>query len=133
MVEDAGAGAADAGARDAGVAGAAGGSELAAVLQALADPTRLRVVEALSLSPQRAGDLAAAAGVPAPTMSKHLRVLLAAGIVTDERGTRDARVRVFRLRRESVVAVRAWLDQVQAHWDEQLRAFKAHVEREGGR
>lgn len=111
----------------------AGGSELAAVLQALADPARLQVVEALSRSPQRAGDLAAAAGVPAPTMSKHLRVLLAAGIVTDERGARDARVRVFRLRRESVVAVRAWLDQVQAHWDEQLRAFKAHVEREGGR
>ena len=111
----------------------AGGSELAAVLQALADPARLRVVEALSRSPQRAGYLAAAAGVPAPTMSKHLRMLLAAGIVTDERGARDARVRVFRLRRESVVAVRAWLDQVQAHWDEQLRAFKAHVEREGGR
>ena len=31
--------------------------------------------------------------------------------------------------RESVVAVRAWLDQVQAHWDEQLRAFGAYVER----
>jgi DNA-binding transcriptional ArsR family regulator len=139
MVEDVGAGAGGAGAGGAVVgAGAswgagAGGSELAAVLQALADPARLRVVEALSRSPQRAGDLAAAAGVPAPTMSKHLRVLLAAGIVTDERGARDARVRVFRLRRESVVAVRAWLDQVQAHWDEQLRAFKAHVEREGGR
>ena len=117
-------------------AGGSGGSELAAVLQALADPARLRVVEALSRSPQRAGDLAAVAGVPAPTMSKHLRVLLAAGIVTDERGARDARVRVFRLRRESVVAVRAWLDQVQAHWDEQLKAFsayveRAHVEREG--
>src|SRR5262245_10267525 len=131
MVEDAGAGSAVAGAGAAGVVGPArgvstGGSELAAVLQALADPARLRVVEALSRAPQRAG-------VPAPTMSKHLRVLLAAGIVTDERGTRDARVRVFRLRRESVVAVRAWLDQVQAHWDEQLRAFKAHVEREGGR
>jgi len=131
-------GARGADARDGGAAGAdgAGGSELAAVLQALADPARLRVVEALSRSPQRAGDLAAAAGVPAPTMSKHLRVLLAAGIVTDERGARDARVRVFRLRRESVVAVRAWLDQVQAHWDEQLGAFsayveRAHVEREG--
>ena len=71
-----------------------------------------------------------AAGVPAPAMSKHLRVLLAAGIVTDERSARDARVRVFRLRRESVVAVRAWLDQVQAHWDEQMQGFKAHVERE---
>jgi DNA-binding transcriptional ArsR family regulator len=139
VAEDVGAGrardddaamAASAGAGGTG-AGGSGGSELAAVLQALADPARLRVVEALSRSPQRAGDLAAAAGVPAPTMSKHLRVLLAAGIVTDERGARDARVRVFRLRRESVVAVRAWLDQVQAHWDEQLRAFKAHVERAG--
>jgi DNA-binding transcriptional ArsR family regulator len=143
---DAGAGAgAVGGAEAAGIRGAgeadardAGGSELAVVLQALADPARLRVVEALSRSPQRAGDLAAVAGVAAPTMSKHLRVLLAAGIVTDERDARDARVRVFRLRRESVVAVRAWLDQVQAHWDEQLRAFsafveRAHVEREGGR
>ncbi len=83
----------------------------------------------------KAGDLGKPGGwVPRSClMSKHLRVLLAAEIVTDERGARDARVRVFRLRRESVVAVRAWLDQVQAHWDEQLRAFKAHVEREGGR
>src|ERR1700749_4183923 len=110
MVEDVGAVASVGGAGSTGAG--AGGSELAAVLQALADPVRLRVVEALSRSPQRAGDLAAAAGVPAPTMSKHLRVLLAAGIVTDERSARDARVRVFRLRRESVVAVRAWLDQV---------------------
>ena len=117
----------------AGTGGITAESELAGLLQALGDPVRLRVVETLSRSPRRAGDLAAAAGVPAPTMSKHLRVLLAAGIVTDERGPRDARVRVFRLRGESVVAVRAWLDQLQAHWDEQLRAFKAHVEREGGR
>jgi DNA-binding transcriptional ArsR family regulator len=116
-----------------GEAGTGGASDLAAVLQALADPARLRVVEVLSRSPRRAGDLADAVGVPAPTMSKHLRVLLAAGIVADERGAQDARVRVFRLRRESVVAVRAWLDQVQAHWDEQLRAFKAHVEREAGK
>src|ERR1700751_393140 len=128
MLEDLGAGGAVAGA-----SGGGGEGELAAVLQALGGRAGLRVVEALSRSPQRAGDLAAAAGVPAPTMSKHLRVLLAAGIVTDERGARDARVRGFRLRRESVVAVRAWLDPVQAHWDEQVRAFKAHVEREGGR
>ena len=108
------------------------GNELATLLRALADPDRLRVVEILSRSPRRAGDLAEEVGVPAPTMSKHLRMLLAAGIVADERGAQDARVRVFRLRRESVAAVRAWLDQVQAHWDEQLKAFKAHVERRPG-
>jgi len=118
------------GAGTGGITGAgSSGSELAGLLQALGDPVRLRVVEALSRSPERAGDLAVAAGVPAATMSKHLRALLSAGVVVDERDARDARVRVFRLRRESVVAVRAWLDQVQAHWDEQLKAFGAYVER----
>src|SRR5260370_30633230 len=84
--------------------GVGGGSELATLLQALGDPARLRAVEVLSRSPRRAGDLAEAVGVPAPTMSKHLRVLLAAGIGADERGARDARARGLRLRRESVVA-----------------------------
>jgi hypothetical protein len=41
----------------------------------------------------------------------------------------DARVRMFRLRPESIVALQAWLDQLQAQWDDQLRAFKRHVER----
>src|SRR4051812_26879751 len=98
--------------------------ELAPVLRALGEPARLRLVEVLSRGPRRAGDLAQHLRLPAPTVSKHLRVLLAAGIVLDERRPEDARVRVFRLRPESVVAVRAWLDQLQAHWDEQLRAFK---------
>jgi len=133
MTQDAGAGVTGdvAGAVDSSAPkwGEGGGNELAGLLQALGDPVRLRVVDALSRSPERAGDLAVAAGVPAATMSKHLRALLSAGVVTDERDARDARVRVFRLRRESVVAVRAWLDQVQAHWDEQLRAFGAYVER----
>jgi DNA-binding transcriptional ArsR family regulator len=98
------------------------------VLHALADPARLEVVEMLSAGPQRAGELARAVGLSAPTMSKHLRVLLEAGVVVDERLRDDARVRVFRLRPESGVALRAWLDQLQAHWDEQLRSFKRHVE-----
>jgi DNA-binding MarR family transcriptional regulator len=68
-------------------------------------------------------------GIAPPAMSKHLRVLLAAGIVVDERVPEDARARVFRLQPDSVVAVRAWLDQLQAHWDEQLGSFRAHVER----
>jgi DNA-binding transcriptional ArsR family regulator len=99
------------------------------LFQALADPTRLGVVQLLSSGPRRAGELAAAAGVPPPAMSKHLRVLLEAGVVVDERLADDARVRVFRLRPESVVGLRAWLDQLQAQWDDQLRSFKAHVEK----
>jgi DNA-binding transcriptional ArsR family regulator len=103
--------------------------DVAVVLGALADPTRQRVVQILSDGPRRAGELAAVSGASPPTMSRHLRVLLEAGIVTDERLADDARARVFRLRRESIVAVQAWLDQLQAHGDEQLASFKRHVER----
>jgi DNA-binding transcriptional ArsR family regulator len=103
-------------------------AELGPVLHALADPARLGVVEVLSEGPRRAGELARACGVSAPAMSKHLRVLLRAGIVADERSPDDARLRVFRLRPDSVVALRAWLDQLQARWDDQLRSFKRHVE-----
>jgi DNA-binding transcriptional ArsR family regulator len=103
--------------------------DLSSLLGALADPTRLHVVELLSDGPHRAGELAAASGTSAPTMSRHLRVLLEAGVVTDERPRDDARVRIFRLRPESIVAVRAWLDQLQARGDEQLASFKRHIER----
>jgi len=106
-----------------------GERQLAPLFQALADPTRLGVVQLLSTGPRRAGELAAAAGVSPPAMSKHLRVLLAAGVVADERPPDDARVRVFRLRPESVVGMQAWLDQLRAQWDDQLRSFKAHVEK----
>ena len=99
------------------------------LFDALGDPVRRRVVEELGSGERRAGELAAATGTSAPTMSRHLRVLLDAGIVTDERPRSDARTRVFRLRPESMVAVQAWLDQLQALWDEQLGAYQRHVER----
>jgi DNA-binding transcriptional ArsR family regulator len=104
-------------------------AEVEAAFEALADPTRRRVVQLLGERPCRAGELAEAAGTSAPVMSRHLRVLLEAGLVSDERVPGDARLRVFRLRQAPLVAVQAWLDQVQAHWNEQLGAFKRHVER----
>jgi DNA-binding transcriptional ArsR family regulator len=104
-------------------------TDLVPVLHALADPTRLEVVRILSAGPRRAGELAEASAVSAPAMSKHLKVLLRAGVVADERPPEDARLRVFRLRPESVVALGAWLDQLRALWDEQLDSFKRHVER----
>jgi DNA-binding transcriptional ArsR family regulator len=98
------------------------------VFTALADPTRRRVIELLGDRERRAGELAEAAGTSAPVMSRHLRILLEAGLVADERVPDDARLRVFRLRREPVLALQAWLDQLQAHWNEQLGAFKRYVE-----
>jgi DNA-binding transcriptional ArsR family regulator len=102
--------------------------DVAPALDALSDPTRRRVVQLLSEGPRRAGELAAAAGTSAPVMSRHLRVLLGAGIVRDERPLDDARTRVFWLRPESLATLREWLDELQDAGDEQLGAFKRHVE-----
>jgi DNA-binding transcriptional ArsR family regulator len=98
------------------------------VFEALADPRRRQVVQLLGERPRRAGELAEAAGLSAPAMSRHLRSLLEAGVIEDERVPHDARVRVFRLRPQSLVAVRAYLDQLQADWDRQLHSFRQHVE-----
>src|SRR3989442_4705173 len=94
--------------------------ELAPVFQALADPTRVRVVEVLGEGPRKAGELATLTGVSAPSMSRHLRVLLEAGLVEDERPRDDARTRVFHLRPESVVGVLAWLGPMEARCAAQL-------------
>jgi DNA-binding transcriptional ArsR family regulator len=98
------------------------------VIEALGDPTRRRIVSLLSGGPLRAGELAAEIGMSPPAMSRHLRVLLSALVITDERLDEDARARVFRLRPQSIAAVQAWLDQIQAGWAEQLESFKQHVE-----
>lgn len=65
-------------------------------------------------------------------MSRHLRVLLRAGIVADERPADDARTRVFWLRPESIAPLREWLDELQAAADAQLAAFQRHVEARSG-
>jgi DNA-binding transcriptional ArsR family regulator len=101
------------------------------IFAALADPSRLRVVEILGERPYRAGELAARVGISAPVMSRHLRVLLRAGLIADSRDADDARVRIFQLRPEMITSLQAWLDQVQAHWDEQLGSFKRHVDQKG--
>jgi DNA-binding transcriptional ArsR family regulator len=82
------------------------------VIEALSDPTRRQVVTLLSDGPKRAGELAAEVGMSAPAMSRHLRVLLSAVVVADERLDEDARARVFRLQPESIKAARSWLDQL---------------------
>ena len=103
--------------------------DVARLFDAVSDPTRLLVVQLLGDRPYRAGELARAVGASPPSMSRHLRVLLRAGVVSDERPSDDARTRLFRLRPESVSAMQAWLDELQAAWDQQLDSFKQHVER----
>jgi DNA-binding transcriptional ArsR family regulator len=98
------------------------------LFDALADPTRRQVIELLGARPMRAGELANEARLSRPAMSRHLRILLEAGVVDDDRPLTDARGRLFRLRPGALEPVRTWMDQVQAQWEGQLRAFKRHAE-----
>jgi DNA-binding transcriptional ArsR family regulator len=98
-------------------------------LTALADPTRRGIVELLSQRPCRAGELAEAFDMSAPAISRHLRVLRVRGIVDEERIEQDARLRVFRLRREPFSELSQWLENVEAFWNEQLTSFQSHVAR----
>jgi DNA-binding transcriptional ArsR family regulator len=62
-------------------------------------------------------------------MSRHLRVLRKAGLVEEDELEDDARVRLYRLRLEPFLELRAWLDEVESFWEDQLQSFKEHVER----
>lgn len=104
-------------------------SELDGILSALADPTRRGVIDLLRTKPRRAGELAAAFGMSAPAMSRHLRVLLSRGLIEDERVPSDARLRLFRLRPEPFVALQGWLSEVETYWADQLQSFKKHAEK----
>jgi len=97
------------------------------VLTALADPVRRQVVDELRQGPKRAGELADAAGMSFPAISRHLRVLRASRLVEVRALDEDARVRVYQLRAEPFLALRAWLDQVEAFWTEQLDAFSEYA------
>ena len=106
-------------------------NDLDTTLNALADPTRRRVVELLRERPRRAGELAADCAMSGPAMSRHLRVLRASGLVQveEDQANHDARLRVYWLRPDPFVALQAWLDQVQAFWTDQLESFKDYAER----
>ena len=107
--------------------------DLDPILTALADPTRRGVVELLQEGPLRAGELAEAFDMSAPTMSKHLRILRTRGLIEEQRLEADARVRVYRLRREPFSALQAWLEHMESFWSDQLASFKAHAERKSPR
>ncbi|CAN1490970.1 ArsR Predicted transcriptional regulators [Caulobacteraceae bacterium] len=98
-------------------------------LAALADPHRRQVVELLRDRPRRAGELAQAAGLSAPAMSRHLRTLRQSGLVEETSPDFDARVRVYQLRPEPMVHLLRWLEETERLWSVQLAAFKAHVEK----
>jgi DNA-binding transcriptional ArsR family regulator len=92
-------------------------------LAALADPTRREIFERLADGPRAVGELARGLPVSRPAVSQHLKVLKAAGLVTDRPdGTR----RLYQVDPEGIGALRAYLDRF---WNQSLAAFKQAAER----
>jgi DNA-binding transcriptional ArsR family regulator len=104
-------------------------TEIDRTFAALADPTRRAVVDLLRKKPRRAGELARSFHMSSPAMSRHLRVMRKAGLVELGDDEEDARVRVYRLRKQPFASLRSWVEDVEAFWNQQLLAFKAHAER----
>ena len=92
--------------------------------QALADPTRHAIFQRLKEGEVAVGELASGLPVSRPAVSQHLRVLKAAGLVSERRdGTR----RVYRIEPQGVWALRESIDRM---WQDALEAFRLAVERE---
>src|SRR4029453_14839441 len=101
-------------------------ADLDRTLAALADPTRRAIVERLRKKPQRPSEVAEALSMSRPAMSRHLRVLRRAGLIAQETLDEDARARLIQLRTEPLSRLRAWVEDVEAMWGDQLEASKAH-------
>jgi DNA-binding transcriptional ArsR family regulator len=105
------------------------GGNLDRTLAALADPHRRRVVDLLRDRPRRAGELAEAARISFPAMSRHLKTLRMSGLVEEGRDEFDSRVRIYTLRTEPMAALKTWLDAGETMWSHQLAALKAHLKK----
>lgn len=82
-----------------------------AVLVALADPTRCRIIEILHKGPQPVHVLAASFDISRPAISRHLRVLKQARLISEKKTGRENR---YALHANRLKPVRDWLDEVQA-------------------
>jgi DNA-binding transcriptional ArsR family regulator len=96
-----------------------------AVLDALGDATRRRILERLAAGPTPVGELATSLHTGRPGISKHLKVLEGAGLVTHESvGTRN----LYALAPAALVPLQHWLVGL---WDSALAAFAEEVGHDG--
>lgn len=83
-------------------------------LSALAEPNRLHIVELLRDGPRPVGQIAERLGLRQPQVSKHLRVLSAAGLVEVHP---VAQQRIYQLRPQPFRELDAWLEAYRRVWD----------------
>jgi DNA-binding transcriptional ArsR family regulator len=96
------------------------------VFEALADPTRRRIMEALRAGEQPVGDVVERAGIHQSGVSRHLRILHESGFVQVRP---DGQRRLYSLRPEPFAELEKWLAQYRRIWDARLDRFGAALEK----
>jgi DNA-binding transcriptional ArsR family regulator len=95
--------------------------------EAIAEPNRRRILELLRAGERPAGDLVEATGLSQPGVSKHLKLLREAGLVSVRP---DGQRRLYRLEPVELAALDAWLQPFRRFWADRLDALEAHLENE---
>jgi DNA-binding transcriptional ArsR family regulator len=90
---------------------------LSATFAALADPTRRAILARLALGETSVTELSKPFDISGPAISKHLKVLESAGLIT--RG-REAQWRPCRLEPDALKGVDHWLERYRRLWEERL-------------
>ncbi len=96
------------------------------VFRAIADPTRRALLDRLRGGPAPVNALAAEFSQSRPAISKHLRVLRDAQLVTERRAGRE---RYYAMNPAPLQRVAGWIEGYRAFWVANLNGLKAHLER----
>ncbi len=91
----------------------------------LAQPTRLRILNELTISERNVGDLVGALELSQPAISKHLKVLRDAGFVACRT---DAQRRVYRIDSAPFRNLDEWLEPYRQLWTKRLDALERHLD-----
>lgn len=97
-------------------------------LQALADPTRRRIVERLAQGERSAGEIAAEFSTSRPGISRHLRVLREHGLV---RARGEGQRRIYSLDPAPLEELEDWLERYRFLWANRLDALDTEIRRQG--
>ena len=95
------------------------------LFHALADPARLRIVEAMRSGECAVGDIVERMDIEQSGVSRHLRILAEAGIVQMRP---DGQRRLYSLRKEAFDQLEAWVAAYRRHWEARLDRFGAALQ-----
>ncbi len=99
---------------------------LSVIFAALADPTRRAILARLSEGEATVSEIAEPFAISLPAISRHLKVLEAAGLISR---SRSAQWRSSRLEAEPLREATEWMERYRAFWDSSLDRLDAHLKR----